>query len=87
MVTVNIPAALRPLAGGSTSADVTGTTLGEIIDSLEELYPGLQARLVDSERIRPGLAVFVNGAQVLPHLSTRVPDGAEIYFAPAIAGG
>jgi sulfur-carrier protein len=87
MPTVNIPAALRPLAGAATQAEVGGATLGEVIDALEALYPGVRARLVDGERIRPGMAVFIDGVQSAPRLSTRVSAAAEIYFAPAVAGG
>ena len=87
MVTVHIPAALRPAAGGATQAVVEGSTLGEVIAALEASYPGIAGRLVEGERVRPGMAVFVNGTQAAPQLSTRMPDGAEIYFAPAVAGG
>jgi sulfur-carrier protein len=87
MIQINIPAALRPLASGATRAEVEGSTLREVIQNLDALYPGLQARLLEGERVRPGMAVFINGTQAAPQLSTRVPPNAEIYFAPAIAGG
>ena len=87
MAVVNIPAALRPLAGGSTQVEVEGTTLREVVDSLEEQFAGIRDRIVDGDRIRPGLAVFIDGTQAPQQLSTRVHDGAEIYFAPAVAGG
>lgn len=87
MAVVNIPAALRPLAGGAARAEAGGETLWEVIEALEVQFPGLRARLVEGDRVRPGMAVFVNGTQAAPQLSTRVPAEAEIYFAPAIAGG
>ncbi|HZO88974.1 MAG TPA: MoaD/ThiS family protein [Chthonomonadaceae bacterium] len=87
MATVYIPAAMRPAAGGATEAVVPGRTLGEVIENLEAAYPGLKSRLAQEDRLRPGLAAFVNGVSVPPGLSTRVPEDAEIYFAPAIAGG
>jgi molybdopterin synthase sulfur carrier subunit len=87
MATVNIPAAMRSLTGGESEVVIPGKTLGEVIESLEAAYPGLKSRLVEGERIRPGLATFVDGVNVSYHLTTHVPDNAEIYFAPAIAGG
>ena len=87
MAVVNIPAPLRPIAGGKAKVDGEGATLRDLIDGLEALYPGLKARLAEGDRVRPGMAVFIDGTQVSPQLSTRVPDHAEIFFAPAVAGG
>lgn len=87
MAVVHIPAAMRSLTGGVAQATAPGATLGEVIARLEADYPGLQSRLTEGERLRPGLAAFVDGVQVSPLLSTRVGENAEIYFAPAIAGG
>ena len=72
---------------GAVTVRVPGATLGEVVEALETRYPGLQTRLVEGERIRPGLAVFVEGVQASFLLSTRLSENAEIYFAPAVAGG
>jgi molybdopterin synthase sulfur carrier subunit len=87
MATVHIPAPLRSLTGGKTEAQVPGSTLGEVVEALEATYPGLKNRLVEGDRLRPGLAVFIEGVQTPSHLSLRLSKDAEIYFAPAIAGG
>ncbi len=87
MAIVHIPTALRVLTQGETQATVGGSTLREVIANLEALYPGIQARLTEGERLRPGLAVFVDGVSVRPLLSAKTPDSAELYFAPAMAGG
>jgi sulfur-carrier protein len=87
MATVHIPAPLRNLTGGETEVTVPGATLREIVEALEARYPGMHSRLVEGERIRPGMAVFVNGVQSSFLLSTRLSENAEIHFAPAIAGG
>lgn len=65
----------------------SGSTLGELIESLDSQYPGLKARLVEGERLRSGLAVFVNGIQIPSRLNARIAADADIYFSPAIAGG
>ncbi len=87
MVTVHIPAAMRILTLGEAQVSAEGSTLREVIEHLEAHFPGLQSRLAEEERLRSGLAAFVNGVSVRPLLSTRIPEGAEIFFAPAIAGG
>ena len=87
MPVVHIPAPLRSLTGGESTVAVSGITLRELARSLDALHPGLAARLVDGNRIRSGMAVFVNSAQVSSDLATKVPEDADIYFAPAISGG
>jgi molybdopterin synthase sulfur carrier subunit len=87
MPVVHIPAPLRHLTGGEGVVEAAGATLGDVIDSLEARYPGLRNRLAEGERIRPGMAVFVDGVQVPVRLSTRIADSSEIYFTPALSGG
>jgi sulfur-carrier protein len=87
MATVHIPAAMRSLTGGETTVTVPGETLREVLDRLDEAYPGLKARLVQGDRMAPGMAVFVDGAIPAAGLRARLSPNAEIYFAPAIAGG
>ncbi len=87
MATVHIPAPMRTLTGGATTVTVAGATLGEVVEALEAAHPGLRARLMNGDRIRGNLAVFVDGTQASSDLRTRLGESAEIYFAPAIAGG
>ena len=78
---------MRSLTGGATKVEVTGATLGEVIDRLEEAHPGLKARLVDGEKLRGGLAVFIDDQNPLGGLRAKVGANSEVYFAPAVAGG
>jgi len=87
MATVHIPAPMRGLTGGKSEVSMPGGSLGEVVDALEADYPGLKSRLVEGDRIRPGLAVFVEGVQASFRLSQRLSEDAEVYFAPAISGG
>jgi sulfur-carrier protein len=87
MAVVYIPAALRTLTGGETKVSVPGETLREVLDGLDAAYPGLKGRLVEGERMAPGLAVFVDGAVPATGLRAKLSPDAEIHFAPAIAGG
>lgn len=87
MATVHIPATMRPLTGGRATVTVPGETVREIIEGLEAAYPGTRARLMEGDRLRAGLAVFVDGEVPAAGLRARVRPDSEIHFAPAIAGG
>lgn len=87
MAAVNIPAALRSLTNGVTKADASGESLAEVIDDLDSQFPGIKARLIEGDRLRPGMAAFIDGVQAEAGLRTRLSESSEIYFTPAIAGG
>jgi molybdopterin synthase sulfur carrier subunit len=87
MATVFIPSLMRDLAGGITEMYVHGGTLREVIDALELSYPGMKQRLCDDDRIRPNIAVVVDGTRSAQGLRTRVSETSEIHFVPAISGG
>jgi molybdopterin converting factor small subunit len=87
MPNVHIPAAMRSLTGGQAQVVVPGQTLAEVIDRLEEQYPGIKSRMIEGGKLRRGLAAFVNDQSPNAGLQTAVGPEDEIYFAPAIAGG
>ena len=87
MPTVFIPPTLRDLTGGVDRVCVEGSTLRRVVESLDQRFPGIAARLCSGDDLAPGLAVSVDG-----HLSTRgllppVAPESEIHFLPAISGG
>jgi molybdopterin synthase sulfur carrier subunit len=91
MATVWIPALLRDLTGGIQHASVAGQTLADIIDEMERLYPGIKARLCDDAdaggRIRPNIAVVVDGLRAGRGLRQPIGPSSEVHFVPAISGG
>jgi molybdopterin converting factor small subunit len=87
MVTVVIPPLLRSVTGGQSSVATEGRTVRQVVQNLERLHPGVAARLCEGERLKPGLAVSVNGTVSSLGLMQAVPDGAEVHFIPAIGGG
>ena len=87
MAIVHIPQFLRGLTGGEDALRVEGATVGELMDNLEEIYPGIRARLVDQDRIRPNFSVVVNGRVSPLGLLERVPPTSEVHFIAAVAGG
>ena len=87
MATVYIPTMLLPLTGGLKQVDLEGRNVRQIIDGLDELYPGIKERLVEDGEIRPNLAVAIDGDVARMGLLERVQDASEIHFVPAIGGG
>jgi molybdopterin synthase sulfur carrier subunit len=87
MPTVWIPALLRHLTHDQESIEVPGETLRALIDALEARYPGIKARLLQGDDLRPGLAVVVDTQVVRGGLTEAVSENSEVHFIPAIGGG
>lgn len=82
-----IPALHRDLTGGVETVRVAGDTVGEVIARLDSLYPGIQARLCEEDRIRPYISVAVNGEITRRGLRHKLTAPSEIHFVPALGGG
>ncbi len=87
MATVFIPSMLRSLAGGAKKIDCDARTVRQVIDQLEELYPGIKDRLVEDGQLRPNLAVAIDGDVAIMGLLQKVGENSEVHFIPAIGGG
>jgi len=87
LATVWIPAALRSLTGGRATVSAPGASIKDLIDNLEAAHPGLRARLLDGERLQPGLAVVVDGETSRQKLRHRLRDSSEVHFVATLSGG
>jgi molybdopterin converting factor small subunit len=87
VATVWIPSLLRDLTQGQETVTAPGATVRQVIDALEDRYPGMKARLCDGDGLRRGIAVAV-GTEV-SRLGLRQPVAAnsEVHFLPAVSGG
>ena len=87
MPVIWIPALLRDLTGGQEQVAVPGDTLGQVFDELDILHPGIKARLIHDDQLRPDFSIIVNGT--VSHLRLRQPlsEDSEIHLLPAISGG
>lgn len=89
-VTVRVPTTLRTLTAGASEVTVDGTTVSEVLESLESAHPGFKDRLLDDEG---GLRRFVNlyvaddDIRFRDGLQTGVADGDTVSIIPAVAGG
>ncbi|HSE97210.1 MAG TPA: ubiquitin-like small modifier protein 1 [Blastocatellia bacterium] len=85
-----IPTALRRLTGDADVVELEAGTVNDVIDRLDERYPGFRSRICDDNGdLRRFINIYVGGEDIrfLDSLATPVPDGAEFSIVPAIAGG
>ena len=87
MAAVWIPSLLQSLTDGVDKIEVSGTTIGEIIDNLEARFPGVKDRLVQDGELRPHIAVAIDGDVTPEGLEQDVQESSEIHFIPALSGG
>ena len=90
MATVRIPTPLRKLTDGNEEVSVAGSTVGEILNALDEKHPGMKGRIFDDAgKIKRFVNIFANDEDIrfLQNLDTPVKDDDEVSIVPAIAGG
>jgi sulfur-carrier protein len=87
MVVIAIPALLQPLCNGSNRVEVEASTLGEALTALDGICPGFYERVVEDGRVRPQLAIAVNGEVYQMPLHERLAPGTELTVVPALGGG
>ena len=90
-ITVRIPTPLRKFTGDKASIEISGATVGEVLDNLEAQHEGIKERIMDDEtgEVRRFVNVYVNeeDIRVLDGTGTVVNDGDQVTIIPAIAGG
>ncbi len=89
-IEVTIPTALRTLTGGKDIVAAEGSTIADLIASLDGQFPGMRGRLCDeSGQLRRFVNIYVNGEDVrfLQDQQTVIKAGDEVSIVPAIAGG
>ena len=89
-VIVRIPTPLQSLTGGEKEVTTAGGELLQIINALEEKYPGIKERLIDeSGELRRFVNVYIDEEDIrfLKGLQTLVAEGSEVSIIPAVAGG
>jgi len=89
-VTVRVPPVFRTMTAGQSQVAVEGSTVQEVLDSLEAAHPGFTSKLFDGEgKLVRYVNVFVDDDDVrfLDGLGTPVPDGVTVSIMQAVAGG
>jgi sulfur-carrier protein len=89
-VSVRVPTILRTYTKGESEVTADGSTLSEVLDSLEAAYPGIRGRVVDEQgKLRRFVNVYVGNEDVrfAEGLETKTPAGSQVSVIPAVAGG
>ena len=87
MAVVFIPPLLRRMTGGIEQVTVPGRSLRQVVNGLEEQFPGIKGRLIQDDDLMPGISAAVDGEVARLGLMEPVQDTSEVHFLPAISGG
>ena len=89
-VSVLIPTPLRNLTQNQDTVPIEASSVTEMVNALEAVYPGMGGRLRgDDGTLRRFINVYVNDEDIrfLQGADTPLKDGDQISIVPAIAGG
>ena len=89
-VTVHIPTPLRKLTNNQAEVEIADVaSIEELIDSLENVHPGIKKKLVEDGKIRGYVNIFVNDEDIkfIKGKETNLKDGDSVTIVPSIAGG
>lgn len=89
-VTVIIPGALREKVGNRRSVPVRGRTIREVIDALDNDFPGMRFSVCyETGEVRVYVNIFLERKDIryLQGLNTPVFAGANIHILQSVAGG
>ena len=89
-VKVRIPTPLRTLTNGVDIVELSGATVGDILNDLNGKFAGMDKRLFKQPgELNRFVNVYVNDEDIrfLDNLTTAIKDGDDVSIVPAIAGG
>ncbi|HSH22098.1 MAG TPA: ubiquitin-like small modifier protein 1 [Candidatus Caenarcaniphilales bacterium] len=90
MTVVRIPPVLRAQVGDAKQVEVSGETVGEVIQQLVRDHPALAEQVLTPEgQLNRFVNVYLNGQDVryLGELETPVGERDVLILLPAMAGG
>ncbi|MCS5629674.1 MAG: MoaD/ThiS family protein [Pirellulaceae bacterium] len=87
MATIFIPAQLRILTAGTEKLEMDVHNVREVIDQLEQQFPGIRDRLCQENQISPSLQVSIDSVITSRGMIAKIQPNSEVHFIPAIAGG
>ena len=90
MAKVLIPTPLRQYTGKQDKVEVSGATVGEVLNTLATQYPDLRKQIfTDEGKLRSFVNVYLNDEDIryLQKEDTLVSESDTISIVPSIAGG
>jgi len=89
-VEIRLPTVLRAQAGGQSTLQMTGATVGDVLRGLVAQYPAMAGQvLTEDGSLHRFVHVYLDDDDIryLGGLDTKVADGATVSILPAVAGG
>ncbi|MFM7425282.1 MAG: MoaD/ThiS family protein [Elainella sp.] len=89
-VKVLIPTPLQKFTRDQSTIECEGGSISELLDALEQDFPGIKARLCDEQgNLRRFINFYVNSEDIrfLDGANTPLNAGDEVSIVPAVAGG
>ncbi len=89
-ISVYIPSPFRRLTQNHEYVSVEGGNVAEVLDAVDQRYPGFGNLVYDRERAIPAhINIYVNNQEIheLAGTETVLADGDQIAVIPALAGG
>jgi molybdopterin converting factor small subunit len=90
MPTVRFPALMKFYVDNQSEFEVSGSSVGELIDNILVLYPALKPHLFDAKGdLRRHFNIFVNGIhlQDLDGMETKLREEDKVILMASAAGG
>ncbi|MGJ5628657.1 ubiquitin-like small modifier protein 1 [Nostoc edaphicum] len=89
-VKVLVPTTLQSFTNNQATLESSGSTIAELLESLEKSFPGIKSRLCDEQgKLRRFVNFYVDSEDIrhLDGINTTLKDGDEVSIVPAVAGG
>ena len=87
MAKVTIPQPMRVYTGDMAVVDIAGSNVRKLIDELESKHPGMKGALTHEGKLKPDVAIMLNGEISRLALLQPIAEDDEVIFIPAITGG
>ena len=78
---------MQNMTDGQQTVEVEGSNVRQVVNNLDELYPGIKERLGANNKIKPNISVAVDGVVSSMGMLEKVQEASEVFFLPAIGGG
>ncbi len=87
MTTVRIPQPMQVYTQNREVVQANGKNVRQLIDKLDITYPGIKEALVEDDKLKPDVAVMLDGKITQLGLLQPLSEENEVIFIPAISGG
>lgn len=87
MTTVRIPQPMQVYTQNRDVVEASGKNVRQLINELDLHYPGMKDALLKDNKLRPDVAVMLDGKISQLGLLQPLSEENEVIFIPAISGG